>query len=127
MYTPGYEVLAAGDVFESGTAAGWGGIVGGTGGLLTAGVSIRSDKSVQYRIETPSGFKAALMYGFEKSGYVGMEGADRKVVFQGVHQIMGSDLGAKWGENDVRGSKMVFIGKNLPKDIFISGLEQCLV
>jgi G3E family GTPase len=60
-------------------------------------------------------------------GVLFMKDADRKVVFQGVHQIMGSDLGAKWGENDVRGSKMVFIGKNLPKDIFISGLEQCLV
>lgn len=60
-------------------------------------------------------------------GVLFMQDADRKVVFQGVHQIMGSDLGAKWGENDVRGSKMVFIGKNLPKDIFISGLEQCLV
>ena len=56
-----------------------------------------------------------------------MQGAERKVVFQGVHQLMGSDLGAKWGENEVRGSKMVFIGKNLPKDIFIRGLEQCLV
>ncbi|MYM32769.1 GTP-binding protein [Duganella sp. FT94W] len=60
-------------------------------------------------------------------GVLFMQDADRKVVFQGVHQIMGSDLGAKWAENDVRGSKMVFIGKNLPKDIFISGLEQCLV
>jgi len=60
-------------------------------------------------------------------GVLLMEGADRKVVFQGVHQIMGSDLGAKWGENEERGSKMVFIGKNLPKDIFIRGLEQCLV
>jgi G3E family GTPase len=60
-------------------------------------------------------------------GVLFMKDADRKVVFQGVHQIMGSDLGAKWGENDVPSSKMVFIGKNLPKDIFISGLEQCLV
>jgi G3E family GTPase len=60
-------------------------------------------------------------------GVLLMEGADRKVVFQGVHQIMGSDLGAKWGENEPRGSKMVFIGKNLPKDVFIRGLEQCLV
>jgi G3E family GTPase len=60
-------------------------------------------------------------------GVLWMQGAERKVVFQGVHQIMGSDLGAKWGENDVRGSKMVFIGKNLPKDVFIRGLEQCLV
>jgi len=60
-------------------------------------------------------------------GVLLMEGADRKVVFQGVHQIMGSDVGAKWGENEERGSKMVFIGKNLPKDVFIRGLEQCLV
>jgi G3E family GTPase len=60
-------------------------------------------------------------------GVLLMQGADRKVVFQGVHQMMGSDLGAKWGENEERGSKMVFIGKNLPKDVFIRGLEQCLV
>ncbi|HEY0063888.1 MAG TPA: GTP-binding protein [Telluria sp.] len=60
-------------------------------------------------------------------GVLLMDGADRKVVFQGVHQIMGTDIGAKWGENETRGSKMVFIGKNLPKDVFIRGLEQCLV
>ena len=60
-------------------------------------------------------------------GVLLMDGADCKVVFQGVHQIMGSDIGAKWGENEQRGSKMVFIGKNLPKDVFIRGLEQCLV
>ena len=60
-------------------------------------------------------------------GVLLMDGADRKVVFQGVHQIMGSDLGAKWREDEARGSKMVFIGKNLPKDVFIRGLEQCLV
>ena len=60
-------------------------------------------------------------------GVLSMAGAERKVVFQGVHQIMGSDLGAKWELDELRGSKMVFIGKNLPKDVFIRGLEQCLV
>jgi G3E family GTPase len=60
-------------------------------------------------------------------GVLWMDGADRKVVFQGVHQTMGSDLGAKWAEGEVRGSKVVFIGKNLPKETFIRGLEQCLV
>ncbi|QNA90761.1 GTP-binding protein [Massilia sp. Dwa41.01b] len=60
-------------------------------------------------------------------GVLWMDGAERKVVFQGVHQIMGSDLGAKWDAAEARGSKMVFIGKNLPKDVFIRGLEQCLV
>jgi G3E family GTPase len=60
-------------------------------------------------------------------GVLWMNGGDRKVVFQGVHQMMGSDIGGKWAESETRGSKMVFIGKNLPKDIFIRGLEQCLV
>ena len=39
----------------------------------------------------------------------------------------GSDLGAQWAETESRGSKIVFIGQNLPKGIFIEGLEQCLV
>jgi G3E family GTPase len=60
-------------------------------------------------------------------GILAMDGGERKVIFQGVHQLMGSDLGARWEENEIRTSKMVFIGKNLPKDIFIRGLEQCLV
>ncbi|MDF3036865.1 MAG: GTP-binding protein [Paucimonas sp.] len=59
-------------------------------------------------------------------GVLWMKGAERKVVFQGVHQIMGTDIGPKWAEGETRGSKMVFIGKNLPKDIFVRGLEQCL-
>jgi predicted porin len=73
MYTPGYEVFNNADVFESGTAAGWGGIVGGTGGLLTAGIAIRSDKALQYRVELPNGIGVSLLYGTEKSGYVGMD------------------------------------------------------
>lgn len=60
-------------------------------------------------------------------GVLFMQGAPCKVVFQGVHQLMGSDAGANWGAAEVRNSKMVFIGQNLPKDIFIQGLSQCLV
>ena len=60
-------------------------------------------------------------------GVLYMEHADRKVIFQGVHQIMGTDIGAKWSGSEPKESKMVFIGKNLPKEIFIQGLEQCLV
>ncbi|RJG04919.1 GTP-binding protein [Noviherbaspirillum cavernae] len=70
------------------------------------------------------------VYGPRMLRYKGvllMENADRKVIFQGVHQTMGTDIGAKWAENETRGSKLVFIGKNLPSDIFIRGLEQCLV
>ena len=60
-------------------------------------------------------------------GVLNMKGTERKVIFQGVHQLMGSDLGPVWGENEAKVSKMVFIGIDLPKDILLQGLEQCLV
>ena len=60
-------------------------------------------------------------------GVLNMKGTDRKVIFQGVHQLMGSDLGPPWGADEVRCSKMVFIGIDLPKDIFLQGMEQSLV
>ncbi len=60
-------------------------------------------------------------------GVLNMEGTERKVIFQGVHQLMGSDLGPAWADGEKKNSKMVFIGIDLPKDIFMQGLEQCLV
>lgn len=59
-------------------------------------------------------------------GVLDMEGTDRKVIFQGVHQLMGSDLGPPWAEGEPRSSKMVFIGLDLPKDILVQGLDQSL-
>jgi G3E family GTPase len=60
-------------------------------------------------------------------GVLNMSGTERKVIFQGVHQLMGSDLGPAWAQGELRESKMVFIGIELPKDILIQGLEQSLV
>jgi G3E family GTPase len=60
-------------------------------------------------------------------GVLHMKGTDRKVIFQGVHQLMGSDLGPQWAESEARSSKMVFIGIDLPREIFLQGLEQCLI
>ena len=60
-------------------------------------------------------------------GVLNMKGSDRKVIFQGVHQLMGSDLGPKWMPGEIKTSKMVFIGLDLPREIFLQGLEGCLV
>jgi len=60
-------------------------------------------------------------------GVLNMKGSERKVIFQGVHQLMGSDLGPKWAPGEKKQSKMVFIGIDLPKDVLLQGLEQCLV
>jgi G3E family GTPase len=60
-------------------------------------------------------------------GVLDMQGTERKVIFQGVHQLMGSDLGPAWAEGEPRVSKMVFIGLELPQDILVQGLDQSLV
>ena len=70
------------------------------------------------------------VYGPKMLRYKGvlfMKGSDRKVIFQGVHQLMGSDLGPKWAPGEEKGSKMVFIGIDMPKDVLLQGMEQCLV
>ncbi|BCN40608.1 GTP-binding protein [Alicycliphilus denitrificans] len=95
-------------------------------------------KSFVYRADRPfdpaklEDFLGAIVniYGPRMLRYKGvlhMKGTDRKVIFQGVHQLMGSDLGPQWAEGEQRQSKMVFIGIDLPQDILLQGLEQCLV
>lgn len=95
-------------------------------------------KSFVFRSERPfdpmklEDFLGAIVniYGPKMLRYKGvlhMKGTERKVIFQGVHQLMGSDLGPQWAEGETRLSKMVFIGIDLPRDIFLQGLEQCLV
>jgi len=59
-------------------------------------------------------------------GVLHMKGTEKKVIFQGVHQMMGSDLGPRWMPGEKKQSKMVFIGIDLPKDVLLQGLEGCL-
>ena len=49
-----------------------------------------------------------------------------RAVFQGVHMLMGSELGAPWRDGETRASKMVFIGRGLPQDTLIRGLDRCV-
>jgi G3E family GTPase len=94
-------------------------------------------KSFVYRAERPfdpaklEDFLGAIVqiYGprmLRYKGVLDMVGTDRKVIFQGVHQLMGSDLGPEWAPGERRMSKMVFIGIDLPQDILVQGLEQSL-
>ena len=69
------------------------------------------------------------VYGQDMLRYKGvlyMKGSDRLTVFQGVHMMMGADTGRRWQTGEKPSSKMVFIGRNLPKETFVKGLEQCL-
>jgi G3E family GTPase len=50
-----------------------------------------------------------------------------RAVFQGVHMLMGSELGAPWRDAEPRASKIIFIGRDLPQDMLIRGLDRCVV
>jgi G3E family GTPase len=59
-------------------------------------------------------------------GILWMRGKKERVVFQGVHMMMGGDIGKPWGKGEKKESVLVFIGKKLPRDLFIAGLKECL-
>ena len=69
------------------------------------------------------------VYGTQMMRYKGVlniKGVDKRVIFQGVHMMMGSDVGTAWKASDKRESKMVFIGRNMPKEVLLDGLTQCV-
>ncbi len=69
------------------------------------------------------------IYGADMLRYKGVLAVDEmthRVIIQGVHEMMGGSTGAPWASNDTRGSVMVFIGRDLPREIFEQGLKQCL-
>jgi len=69
------------------------------------------------------------VYGPDMLRYKGvlfMNGSNRRTIFQGVHMLMGADVGRPWAANEKPSSKVVFIGRNLPKEAILKGLEACL-
>jgi len=69
------------------------------------------------------------VYGQDMLRYKGVlfvDGSPRRMIFQGVHMLMGADVGRPWGKDETPASRIVFIGRNLPKDAILKGLEACL-
>lgn len=77
------------------------------------------------------GFMSAVSqaYGPQLLRYKGvlwMKDNDHQMVFQGVHMLMGGDKGRPWKAGEPRQSRIVFIGRRLPRDTIEKGLRQCL-
>src|SRR5690554_3984375 len=70
------------------------------------------------------------VYGPDLLRYKGilyLKGINRRMLFQGVHMMMGAEPGKPWLSGEKPNTKLVFIGRKLPQEIFQRGLEQCLV
>ena len=61
------------------------------------------------------------VYGPDLLRYKGilyMKGINRRMLFQGVHMMMGAEPGKPWTAAEKPSTKMVFIGRKLPQEIF---------
>jgi G3E family GTPase len=59
-------------------------------------------------------------------GVLNIQGEPRRMIFQGVHMLMGGTPGKPWAPGEARESVMVFIGRGVPRRLFEEGLAYCV-
>jgi len=59
-------------------------------------------------------------------GVLNVQGEPHRMIFQGVHMLMGGAQGKPWQAGEKRESVMVFIGRKLPRRLFEEGLAYCV-
>ena len=59
-------------------------------------------------------------------GVLNIQGEPRRMIFQGVHMLMGGTPGKPWEAGEKRESVMVFIGRKIPRRLFEEGLAYCI-
>jgi G3E family GTPase len=85
-----------------------------------------------FNMERLGEFLGAVLqvFGPELMRYKGLmwvAGVDERVVLQGVHMLMDTELGTRWEKGEARESCVVFIGRRLPKEFILDGLARCLL
>lgn len=63
---------------------------------------------------------------FRMKGVFAIAGNPDRVIFQGVHMLIDAANGGAWADRK-RGSKIVFIGRNLDREALNAGFRDCLV
>ncbi|MEK5357833.1 CobW family GTP-binding protein [Paenibacillus sp. FSL L8-0709] len=63
---------------------------------------------------------------FRYKGILNIDKIDKRVVFQGVHMLFGSEMERAWKPGEERKSEIVIIGRNLDENWFRSRFAECL-
>jgi G3E family GTPase len=58
-------------------------------------------------------------------GIIAMPDDEQRFVIQGVHMLLEGDRQRAWQPGEKRESRLVFIGRNLPRDLLKQGFEAC--
>ncbi len=70
------------------------------------------------------------VYGQDLLRYKGVlfiSGSPRRQILQGVHMVIAAEPGRAWGKDERPATTVVFIGRKLPREAILKGLEACLV
>jgi len=59
-------------------------------------------------------------------GILSLRDDPQRFVFQGVHMMLDGDHQREWREGELRTSRVVFIGRNLPEEAIRKGFESCV-
>jgi len=65
---------------------------------------------------------------YRYKGVIAVKGMKKKFIFQGVGMSFCGEFDSKfmWRDDEIRESKFIFIGKNLPHDFFREGFMKCI-
>jgi G3E family GTPase len=62
---------------------------------------------------------------YRMKGFLNFKGSNERIVIQGVHMVVDTSALGPWGERPRR-TQLVFIGRDLDKDLLTRGFESCL-
>jgi G3E family GTPase len=64
---------------------------------------------------------------FRMKGVLSIAGDEERFVFQGVHMLFDGEKGKPWHPQETRESQLIFIGRNLDRELLTSGVTSCLL
>jgi len=64
---------------------------------------------------------------YRAKGIINISRNPNKLVFHGVHELFDTNNETPWGKEEKRTNKLVFIGKDLERDILQTGFGYCLI
>jgi G3E family GTPase len=91
-------------------------------------LSLRTDRPIEPRRFMPWIQDITQQFGADllrMKGILAMQDDDERFVIQAVHMLLDGDRQRPWRPDEKRESRLVFIGRNLPKDLLRQGFEAC--